>query len=94
MICAKMAQKYLSDENGICVKVAQKYLSDEHSICVKVAKKYLSNEQSICGKMAQKYVSDEQKITMYKIKWILKKWDGEVWTGLLGLRLGTGGGRL
>ena len=27
------------------------------------------------------------------LKWILKKWDGEAWTGLLWLRIGTGGGR-
>jgi hypothetical protein len=25
---------------------------------------------------------------------ILKKWDGEAWTGLIWLRIGTGGGRL
>jgi hypothetical protein len=28
------------------------------------------------------------------LKWIFKKWDGEAWTGLLWLRIGTGGGRL
>ena len=28
------------------------------------------------------------------LKCIFKKWDGEVWTGLLWLRLGTGGGCL
>jgi len=27
-------------------------------------------------------------------KWIFKKWDGETWTGLIGLRIGTGGGHL
>ena len=26
------------------------------------------------------------------LKWILKKWDGEAWTGLLWLVIGTGGG--
>ena len=26
------------------------------------------------------------------LKWILKKWDGEEWTGLLWLVIGTGGG--
>ena len=26
--------------------------------------------------------------------WIFKKYDGEAWTGLLWLRIGTGGGRL
>ena len=26
------------------------------------------------------------------LKWILKKWDGEAWTGLLWLRIETGGG--
>jgi hypothetical protein len=39
--------------------------------------------------MAQKYVSDEQKITMEKIKLLLKKWNGKLWIGLLWLRLGT-----
>jgi hypothetical protein len=28
------------------------------------------------------------------LKWIVKKSDGEAWTGLLWLRIGTGGGRL
>jgi hypothetical protein len=28
------------------------------------------------------------------LKWILKKWDGEAWTGLIWLRIGTGGGLL
>jgi hypothetical protein len=28
------------------------------------------------------------------LKWILKKWDGEAWTGLIWLRVGTGGGYL
>jgi hypothetical protein len=27
------------------------------------------------------------------IKWIFKNWDGEVWSGLIWLRIGTGGGR-
>jgi len=26
------------------------------------------------------------------LKWIFDKWDGEAWTGLLWLRIGTGGG--
>jgi hypothetical protein len=26
------------------------------------------------------------------LKWIFRKWDGEAWTGLLCLRIGTGGG--
>jgi hypothetical protein len=25
------------------------------------------------------------------LKWIFKKWDGEAWTGLMWLRIGTGG---
>jgi hypothetical protein len=25
------------------------------------------------------------------LKWIFKKWDGEAWTGLIWLRIGTGG---
>jgi len=25
------------------------------------------------------------------VKWIFKKWDGEAWTGLIWLRIGTGG---
>jgi hypothetical protein len=28
------------------------------------------------------------------LKWILKKWDGEVWTRLIWFRIGTGGGIL
>jgi len=28
------------------------------------------------------------------LKWISKRWDGEAWTGLILLRIGTGGGRL
>jgi hypothetical protein len=28
------------------------------------------------------------------LKWIFKKWDGEVWTGLILLCIGTGGGHL
>jgi hypothetical protein len=28
------------------------------------------------------------------LKWILKKWDGEAWTGFFWLRIGTGGGLL
>jgi hypothetical protein len=27
------------------------------------------------------------------LKLIFKKWDGETWTGLIWLRIGTGGGR-
>jgi hypothetical protein len=28
------------------------------------------------------------------LKWIFKKWDLEAWTGLIWLRIGTGGGHL
>jgi len=28
------------------------------------------------------------------LKWIFKRWDGEARTGLIWLRIGTGGGRL
>jgi hypothetical protein len=28
------------------------------------------------------------------LKWIFKKWDGGAWTGLIWLRIGTGGGVL
>jgi hypothetical protein len=28
------------------------------------------------------------------LKWLFKKWDGEAWTGLIWLRIGTGGGLL
>jgi len=27
-------------------------------------------------------------------KWIVRKWDGDVWTGFLWIRITTGGGRL
>jgi hypothetical protein len=30
----------------------------------------------------------------HKIEWIFKKLDGEAWTGLVWLRIGTGGGLL
>jgi hypothetical protein len=26
------------------------------------------------------------------LKWIFRRWDGVVWTGLIWLRIGTGGG--
>ena len=29
-----------------------------------------------------------------RLKRIFKQWDGESWTGLIGLRIGIGGGRL
>jgi hypothetical protein len=28
------------------------------------------------------------------LKWIFKMWDGRAWTGLMWLRIGTGGGLL
>ena len=28
------------------------------------------------------------------LRWIFRKWDGEAWTGLIWLRIGTGGGHL
>jgi hypothetical protein len=28
------------------------------------------------------------------LRWICRKWDGGVWTGLMWLRIGTGGGLL
>jgi len=28
------------------------------------------------------------------LKWMIKKWDTEAWTGLIWLRIGTGGGLL
>jgi hypothetical protein len=28
------------------------------------------------------------------LKWVFKKWNGETWTGLIWLRIGTGGGLL
>ena len=28
------------------------------------------------------------------LKWMFKKWDGRAWTGLIWLRIGTGGGPL
>jgi hypothetical protein len=27
------------------------------------------------------------------LKWFFKKWDGEAWTGMMWLSIGTGGGR-
>jgi len=29
-----------------------------------------------------------------KIKWIFRKWDGQAWTGLIWLKIGTGSGPL
>ena len=28
------------------------------------------------------------------LKWIFKKWDGDAWTGLISLRIGTDGGAI
>jgi hypothetical protein len=28
------------------------------------------------------------------LKWLFKKWHGQTWTGLIRLRIGTGGGHL
>jgi hypothetical protein len=28
------------------------------------------------------------------LRWIFRAWDGEAWTGLIWVRIGTGGGRL
>jgi hypothetical protein len=28
------------------------------------------------------------------LRWFFRKWDGDVWTGLIWLRIGTGGGHL
>jgi hypothetical protein len=28
------------------------------------------------------------------LRWIVRKWDGGAWTGLMGLRIGTGSGHL
>jgi hypothetical protein len=38
-----------------------------------------------------KYLDVDRRIIL---KWNFKKWDGEAWTGLIGLRRETGGERL
>ena len=40
------------------------------------------------------YVFFPQCTVQKNIKWIFTKWDGETWTGLVWLRIGTGGGHL
>ena len=34
------------------------------------------------------------KVMRVILKWIIKKWDGDAWTGLIWLRIGTSGGHL
>ena len=43
------------------------------------------------GKNHLEDISVDRRIIL---KWIFKRWDGEAWTGLIWLRIGTGGGRL
>jgi len=47
-----------------------------------------------CGDLREKDQLEDLKIGGWIIlKWVFKKWDGEARTGLLWLRMGTGGER-
>jgi len=43
--------------------------------------------------MERDHLEDPGMDKAIKLKWIFRKWDG-VWTGLIRLRIGTGGGLL
>jgi len=45
-----------------------------------------------CG-MRERDHLEEPGLQGRLLRWILKKWDGGPWTGLIWLRIGTGGGQ-
>jgi len=47
----------------------------------------------LVGKSEGKYhLEDPGTDGMIILRWIFRKWDGWAWTGLIWLRIGTGGG--
>jgi len=44
--------------------------------------------------MNQYHLEDTEVDRRIIIRWIFRKWDEPVWTGLIWLRIGTGGGHL
>ena len=51
--------------------------------------------KDFCGVVCEKDHLEDPDIDLRIIlRWIFRKWDMRAWTGLIGLRTGTGGGRL
>jgi hypothetical protein len=46
------------------------------------------------GDLREDHLGDPRIDGGIVLKWIFKKWDGGAWTGLIWLRIGTGGGLL
>ena len=55
----------------------------------------LRRMKDFCGVVCEKDHLEDPDIDLRIIlRWIFRKWDMRAWTGLIGLRTGTGGGRL